>query len=131
MKTRKTAGFTLVELLLVVVIIGTLAAMAIPKFFPAATRSKQTEAKMMLKQIYTMQRSYFEEFGSYNANLALIGVQIMPQARYAYTVVVNGTAFVATANCPDPGVDDDPAPDTWTINEQGLLVATSNDVTAS
>ncbi len=56
MHNRK--GFTLIELMIVVVIIGILASLAIPRFMTASTRSKQSEAKQLLKQIYTMEHSY-------------------------------------------------------------------------
>jgi len=125
---RSTRGFTLIELLLVVVIMGTLAAMAIPRFMMASTRSKQSEAKQILKQIYISQRSYFQENGAYSANLANLGITLQANCRYAYTIIVNGAAFTATANAPDPGVDDDPAPDIWQINDAGILSCLSNDV---
>ena len=125
---RNQKGFTLIELMIVVVIIGILAALAIPRFMTASTKSKQSEAKQILKQIYVMERAYFQENGVYTANLATLGVEIMAQARYGYTVVVNGAAFTATALAPDPGIDDDATTDEWTINEAGTLTNTVNDV---
>lgn len=135
---RSNKGFTLIELMIVVVIIGILAALAIPRFMAATTKSKQSEAKQILKQIYVMQRSYRQEFDTYWGNgitadaanpdnFARIGVQIGPTARYTYSLVADATTFTATANCADPGLDDDPAPDTWTMDELGQLVCTSDD----
>jgi type IV pilus assembly protein PilA len=65
---RGGEGFTLIELMIVVVIIGILAALAIPRFMRATTKSKQTEAKMILKQIYVMQRAYKMENDTYCCN---------------------------------------------------------------
>ena len=126
---RSQRGFTLIELMIVVVIIGLLSALAVPRFMMASTRSKQSEAKQLLKQIYTMERSHFQENGTYTNVLANLGIVIQANARYTYTITVTGATFTATANAPDPGVDDDPAPDTWTINDQGIMACLSNDVT--
>jgi prepilin-type N-terminal cleavage/methylation domain-containing protein len=65
---RDSRGFTLIELMIVVVIIGILAALAVPRFMRATTKAKQSEAKQILKQIYTMQRSYRQLYDTYACN---------------------------------------------------------------
>ena len=65
---RDAKGFTLIELMIVVVIIGILAALAIPRFMRSTTKAKQSEAKQILKQIYTMQRAYRQYYDTYACN---------------------------------------------------------------
>lgn len=60
MKSLKK-GFTLVELMVVIVIIGILAALAIPRFLGATNKTKATEFKPILKQIYTLEEAYKQE----------------------------------------------------------------------
>ena len=64
MKTRKQkkAGFTLVELMVVVAIIAILAAVAIPAFIKYLRKSKASEAFTLLQGIREKQESYFGEF---------------------------------------------------------------------
>ena len=62
---RNSKGFTLIELMIVVVIIGILAAIAIPKFGAASDRAKEKEADGILKQMYTLQSAYFAQHGEY------------------------------------------------------------------
>lgn len=139
-KYNKGNGFTLIELMIVVVIIGILAAMAIPRFMRASVKSKQSEAKDILKQIYVMERTYFQEKECYypsdgssitaqpGQNIPPLYMEIMTPAYYSYTITGTKNTFSATAGSKSStGLDDDPTLDIWTIDQTGVLTCVSDD----
>ena len=135
---RSNKGFTLIELMIVVVIIGILAALAIPRFMASTTKSKQSEAKQLLKQVYVMQRAYRQEYDTYWGNgvtadaanpnnFSRIDVQIMTTSRYSYAIVSDATTFTVTGT---GNLDDDATIDTWTIDHNGNLLNTIDDASS-
>jgi prepilin-type N-terminal cleavage/methylation domain-containing protein len=66
---RREGGFTLIELMIVVIVIGVLAGVAIPLYQIVPERSKSTEANAALGLVKEAMRTYYAEHGTYaNAN---------------------------------------------------------------
>jgi len=144
-------GFTLIELMIVVAIIGILAAIAIPNFLRFQAKSKQSEAKTNLGGIFTAETSYFAEENVF-ADLDQISWAPVGRAIYRYHVAnanfdLGNTAGVTTLAAwvtATPGiqnttpygftagaqgsVDTDGVLDQWTINNDRDLRNYVNDV---
>jgi type IV pilus assembly protein PilA len=95
---RKQEGFTLIELMIVVAIIGILAAIAIPNFLQYQLKSRQSEAKTNLQAIKTSEVSFQAERGCY-LGIAVEGAA-MPAAatKSAPFTWGAGVAAVSAAN---------------------------------
>ena len=65
--SNRKKGFTLIELMIVVAIIGILAAIAIPNFLRFQLKSKTSEAKVNLAAVRTSEEAYMAEYGTYVA----------------------------------------------------------------
>ena len=140
-RLQTESGFSLLELLIVLVIIGILAGIAIPRYMSSTVKAKQTEAKELLHQIYLMERSYFQNRDHYwippsgvTASkdnpyaFDTLGVEIMNSARYEYMITGNEDEFTASAVA--RRLDDDPAIDRWEIDQTGRLRVVSDDAIA-
>ncbi|MFT3842504.1 MAG: prepilin-type N-terminal cleavage/methylation domain-containing protein [Myxococcaceae bacterium] len=104
MLKRLKKGFTLIELMIVVAIIGILAAIAIPNFIRFQARSKQSEAKTNLKAMFTAQKSWFGERDQYLTRADTIGFAPEQSNRYYYRLDdACGTAWVRPGAAPTTG----------------------------
>ena len=137
---RSEKGFTLVELMIVVVIIGILASIAIPKFSSLIGKTKATEAKTILGTIVQAEKSYYFTSNAYvdfNAALAdpaadgstncpPIGFQQPEGARFTYgfatlTATAKERTDVPTGDVNGDGDTDDGL--TLTIDPAGDIQA--------
>ncbi len=96
-------GFTLIELMIVVAIIGILAAIAIPNFIKFQARSKQSEAKANLKAMFTAEKAFYQEKDRFSSLVAEVGFAPERNNRYNYAITT-GTIYdnrsVAAASTP-------------------------------
>ena len=72
-RTRRQAGFSLIELLIVIAIILIIAAIAAPKLDKMRMHSQETAAIQQIKTLQTAQTQYFSQFGKYATTLAELG----------------------------------------------------------
>ncbi len=119
-KSIKDSGFTLIELMIVVAIIGILAALAIPNYRTFTNKAKTSEAKTLLGAIATMQEAFQAERGTYASDIVTLGFAstghtyfLEPEfekSDYSFTATTSGN------------LDTDPDVDIWTINETRTLI---------
>jgi type IV pilus assembly protein PilA len=128
MKSKK--GFTLIELMIVVAIIGILAAIAIPNFLRYQAKSKQSEAKVLLDGIFTSETTYFAEQNVYAVDTANMGWTPAGLVKYytSRSITVHGGAtpgFTAHARA---NIDTDATIDHWSLNDLRILTVLTDDV---
>jgi type IV pilus assembly protein PilA len=110
LKSKK--GFTLIELMIVVAIIGILAAIAIPNFLKFQAKSKQSEAKTNLKGVYTAETAYFGENNDYAGFDAVNWEPVGSKFYYHYTL----TGAVSGNTSIEKGADMTGSTANWTGN---------------
>ena len=100
---RNIKGFTLVELLMVIGIIGLLAAIAIAQFTSYRARAIDSQMKSDLKNAAVAMESYFAEKQSYPTTVTTIStVGFNPTAGVTLTINVNSpNSFTLTASAPN------------------------------
>ncbi|MEZ4744246.1 MAG: prepilin-type N-terminal cleavage/methylation domain-containing protein [Bdellovibrionota bacterium] len=151
-KDMKASGFSLVELMIVVAIIGVLAALAIPKFASFQAKARMTEAKTNLAHLYTLEEAFYGDNERYETMAAMgsdltaangctspnnnLGFKVTPcpaanaKVRYQYEIAAAAaTTFLATAVSGGAG-NNKVAPncqaDTWSIDQNKDLQHTQD-----
>lgn len=102
---KNQSGFSLIELMIVVAIIGILASIAVPNFQKFQAKAKQSEAKNALSAMYTGQKSYAAEWDTFTTCTNKMGFVPEGTARYNHgyptaQAAVQGAADLDTTCTP-------------------------------
>lgn len=92
---KNQAGFSLVELMIVVAIIGILATVAIPNFTRFQAKARQANGKSLLSGYYTAQKAAYAEYSYFPGNFS--GAGFRPDGTVVYRVVAADNSAVADA----------------------------------
>ena len=118
----------MVELLVVLVIIGVLVSLALPRYEKVVTRSKKMEAKILLEHLYELESGYYLEFDRYSFDYDEIGfdppklISEGGKARYRVSILEADTLqFVAQAKA-TIDFDKDGVYNLWAIDQTGTLI---------
>ncbi|MAC94565.1 MAG: general secretion pathway protein GspG [Flavobacteriales bacterium] len=123
----KVKAFTLTELLVVLIIVGILVLLALPKLMPLISKAKSTEAQLQLNHLYTLEKSYFYMNSKYSNDFDEIGFEHADlvtnggSANYEIKVVeATNSSFKATATA-ITDFDGDGVYNVWEIDQDKAL----------
>ena len=96
----KHSGFTLIELMIVIAIIGIISAIAFPSYSSYMTKSRRADAKISLTKMADAQERWYLQNSTYTTTVANVGGAASPDGNYTLAITsgdVNGYVMTATA----------------------------------
>jgi type IV pilus assembly protein PilE len=121
LKTSK--GFTLIELMIVVIIIALLAGIGIPSYLKQVVKTRRSDAKVALSELAQLQESFFADNQTYTADLTKLGktaqsgIFLSPEGYYEIKISkADARSFLLEATPKGAQADDDKTCQKFTLN---------------
>lgn len=80
MNKNENRGFTLIEILIAVLIIGVLAAIALPQYFRAVEQARSLEGKSYLEQVARAEQFFFLQNGEYTTDFSELDIKVTKES---------------------------------------------------
>lgn len=108
---KRARGFTLVEVMVVVVVVAILASIALPSYSRYGFRARRADAHNMLVHLAAAQERYYSTHNRYSGDMTDFGYSAGATTEHGYYVVSlevggNGQSFIATATPQGPQASD-------------------------
>jgi len=101
---KHAAGFTLIELMIVIAILGILTAVAVPQYKQYVIRSNRAAAQAFMMSVASRETQYLLDARSYTSDLGVLGLTLPPEVakNYDVTICVDSTGVDCTAPSSPP-----------------------------
>ncbi len=128
---RRLAGFSLVEMMIVLAIVSIIAAFAIPEYRDYVRRAQRADATIGLLQVAGMQEKFYLQNNTYTADLSAAGLDYPGTQQGYYDITVTaadatGFALQAVPAAGSPQLDDGKC-DTFTLDNFGVRGSAPHD----
>jgi type IV pilus assembly protein PilE len=125
----KKRGFTLLELLITIAVIGIISSIAYPSYIDNITRANRTEAQRELLRLASLQEQYFIDHREYTADMTKLGTPADPyitdSGLYSIDTTVVGITYTLVATAKGRQITADSACKKLSVTDTGKKTATS------